>query len=88
MGETSANSGPRPKVLAGPADTGCMKIRDDNHIGDTVRIKRPPPKVFTDELGRNVWMSGIEPCRLELEGIKASEDDPYNSGLPFAISVW
>ena len=49
--------------------------------GDTVRIKRPPPKVFTDELGRNVWMSGVEPCRLELETDGSREFDPYNSGV-------
>ncbi|MDJ0908292.1 MAG: hypothetical protein QNI99_03795 [Woeseiaceae bacterium] len=49
--------------------------------GDTVRIKRPPPKVFTDELGRNVWMSGVEPCRLELESDGSLEFDPYNSGV-------
>jgi len=28
-------------------------------IDDTVRILRPPPKVYTDELGRNIWMSGV-----------------------------
>ena len=49
--------------------------------GDTVRIKRPPPKVFTDELGRKVWMSGVEPCRLELESDGSREFDPYNSGV-------
>ena len=52
-----------------------------NRIGDTVRIKRPPPKVFTDELGRNVWMSGVEPCGLELESDSGMEFDPYNSGV-------
>ena len=52
-----------------------------NQIGDTVRIKRPPPKVFTDELGRNIWMSGVEPCRLELETDRSREFDPYNSGV-------
>ena len=50
-----------------------------NHIGDTIRIKRPPPKVFTDELGKNVWMSGVEPCRLELEDEHCAHADPYNT---------
>lgn len=49
--------------------------------GDTVRIERPPPKVFTDELGWNVWMSGIEPYLLELETDGSREFDPYNSGI-------
>ena len=62
-----------------------MKRRDNNHIGDTVRIKRPPPKVFTDELGRNVWMSGVAPCRLELELDQSPDNDPYNSGLSYSV---
>ncbi len=57
-----------------------MDASKRNHIGDTVRIKRPPPKVFTDELGRNVWMSSVEPCGLELEIDPIRDGDPYNSG--------
>ena len=51
---------------------------------DTVRILRPPPKVFTDELGRNIWMSGVAPIELELEGDTGISTDPYNHGLAFA----
>ncbi len=61
-----------------------MNASKRNHIGDTVRIERPPPKVFTDELGRNVWMSGVEPCGLELEVDPTRECDPYNSGSALA----
>ncbi len=46
-------------------------------LDDTVRILRPPPRVFTDALGRNVWMGEIEPLELELE--QAAVNDPYNS---------
>ncbi|MCH9695926.1 MAG: hypothetical protein K0U72_15540 [Gammaproteobacteria bacterium] len=43
-----------------------MKQATTDHIGDTIRIRRPP-KVFTDTLGRTVWMSGVEPVELEVE---------------------
>lgn len=56
-----------------------------HRTGDTVRIKRPPPKVFTDEVGCNVWMSGVEPCWLELETDAAREFDPYNSPLGIPV---
>ncbi|MBT8078254.1 MAG: hypothetical protein KJO31_06735 [Gammaproteobacteria bacterium] len=45
--------------------------------GDTVRIPRPPARVFTDPLGRNVWMGDVEPLELELE--QPVNTDPYNS---------
>ncbi len=45
--------------------------------GDTVRIHRPPPRVFTNALGRNVWMGAVEPADLELE--QPVSTDPYNS---------
>jgi len=45
--------------------------------GDTVRILRPPPRVFTDPVGQNVWMGDIEPLELELENFVNT--DPYNS---------
>ncbi len=55
--------------------------------GDTVRILRPPPRVFTDLSGRNVWIGGVEPIELALEGVEPIElalehptnTDPYNS---------
>ncbi len=53
-------------------------------IDDTVRILRPPPKVFTDERGRTVWMSGIDPCELTLDVEPKLSTDPYNSGLASA----
>ena len=56
---------------------------------DTVRILRPPPRVFTDMLGRNVWMGDVEPVELGLE-IEVNTD-PYNSAevpkyVPHSIS--
>ncbi len=48
------------------------------HIGDTIRIRRPP-KVTTDALGHNVWMSGVEPVALELEGDVPPSFDPYDT---------
>ena len=50
-------------------------------IDDTVRILRPPPKVFTDERGRTVWMSGIAPFDLSLDVDARVSTAPYNSGL-------
>ena len=47
---------------------------------DTVRLLRPPPRVFTDGLGRNVWMGDVEPLELELD--QPVNTDPYNSVLP------
>ncbi len=54
-----------------------MKELLTNRLGDTVRIERPPPKVFTDPIGRNIWMSGVEPCALELESDADTDTDPY-----------
>jgi len=54
-----------------------MSERIDDKSDDTVRILRPPPRVFTDALGNNVWMGDIEPLELELEQVSIS--DPYNS---------
>lgn len=45
--------------------------------GDTVRLLRPPPRVFTETTGQNVWMGDIEPLVLELEN--SENTDPYNS---------
>jgi len=45
--------------------------------GDTVRMLMPPPRVFTDPLGRNVWMGEVE--ALELEMGREVISDPYNS---------
>ena len=50
-----------------------------NNIGDTVRIRRPP-RVFTNERGRTVWMSEVEPVELEIELDTAASTNPYDSG--------
>ena len=65
------------KDLASPADNQIMKHGDSQHIGDTIRIRRPP-RVFTDALGHNTWMGGVDPCELDLE-TDAANTDPYNS---------
>ncbi len=45
--------------------------------GDTVRLLRPPPRVFTDPCGHNVWMGEVEVLELELE--QPVNTDPYNN---------
>ena len=45
--------------------------------GDTIRILRPPPRVYTDTLGRNVWMGDVDPLELALE--QPLNTDPYNT---------
>ncbi len=44
---------------------------------DTVRLLRPPPRVFTDPSGHSVWMGEVEVLELELE--QSAGTDPYNS---------
>lgn len=61
-----------------PADNIVMQNRNLNTIGDTIRIRRPP-RVFTNETGRTVWMSDVEPVELELELDSFASDDPYDS---------
>lgn len=62
------------------------KIKKNKHLydstGGTLRIRRPP-RVFTTDLGKNVWMGEVEPCELELE-LEVDADlqtNPYESGL-------
>jgi len=50
-----------------------------NNIGDTVRIRRPP-RVMTNDLGRTIWMSDVEPVELEIELDTAVSTNPYDSG--------
>ena len=45
--------------------------------GDTVRILRPPPRVYTNPLGRNIWMGEVEPLELALDN--PPNTDPYNT---------
>ncbi len=54
-----------------------MEHSNHQHIGDTIRIRRPP-KVFTDILGRTTWMSDVEPLELELELHAIISTDPYD----------
>jgi hypothetical protein len=56
----------------------------ENNIGDTIRIRRPP-RVFTDELGRTVWMSDVEPVELEIELDSVVSTNPYDSGQSVSI---
>lgn len=51
-------------------------MRDENHIGDTIRLQRP--KIVTDDLGHNVWACDLEDCELELEPPDVATD-PYNN---------
>ncbi len=61
----------------GVLDTERMSNNLKDKSGDTVRILRPPPRVFTDFCGRNVWMGDVESLELRLE--QPQNTDPYNS---------
>ncbi len=54
-----------------------MSSDTNEKSGDTVRLRRPPPRVYTDQCGHNVWMGEVEV--LELELVEAVNTDPYNS---------
>ena len=56
-----------------------MDSTDKDSSGDTVRMRRPPARVFTDSVGVNVWMGDIEVVDFELVQIDETSDDPYNS---------
>ena len=62
-----------------PVDGAAKNSLTVNNIGDTVRIRRPP-RVFTNDRGRTVWMSEIEPVELEIEPDTAISTNPYDSG--------
>ena len=64
---------------AWPVDEAAKTGMTANHIGDTVRIRRPP-RVFTNDRGRTVWMSEVEPVELEIELDTAVSTNPYDSG--------
>ena len=64
-------------ALVGVIDTERMSDNPMDKSGDTVRILRPPPRIFTDSCGRNVWIGGVEPIELALE--HPVNTDPYNS---------
>jgi hypothetical protein len=54
-----------------------MQQAAENQLEDTIRIRKPP-RVFTDYLGRTVWMSGVDPFELELDIDFVPSTDPYN----------
>ncbi len=53
-----------------------MSTKLEDKSGDTIRLLRPPPRVFTDQCGRNVWMGEVE--AIELESVQPVHTDPYN----------
>ena len=55
-----------------------MSSESEDKPGDTVRLLRPPPRVFTDPGGHNVWMGEVEVFDVEL--VQAESPAPYNSG--------
>ena len=55
-----------------------MDGMQEKNIGDTIRIRRPP-RVFTNEYGRTVWMSDVEPVELEIEPDLGVSTNPYDS---------
>ncbi len=56
---------------------------DDTHIGDTIRVLRPPPKVYTDRLGRSFWMPEVDESSTELNvEADGTSFDPYNTAVP------
>jgi len=63
--------------LVGVLEQERMSDKLEDRSGDTVRLRRPPPRVFTDPCGNNVWMGDIE--IIELEAVQVVNTDPYNS---------
>ncbi len=57
-----------------------MSNKPDNSNDDTVRLLRPPPRVFTNIVGQNIWLGEVEPLELELENAQQCFD-PYNSEI-------
>lgn len=52
--------------------------------GDTVRLLRPPTRVFTDPCGHNVWMGEVEV--IKLEPVQTVNTDPYNNVN--VVEIW
>lgn len=55
-----------------------MNTDTTDNTDDTVRLLRPPPKVFTKPRGQTVWMGDVDGLELELAE-STPEYDPYNS---------
>jgi hypothetical protein len=66
--------------LVGLPESDRMSESRNDRSGDTVRLQRPPPRVFTDPCGHNVWMGDVEVLELEIEPTVST--DPYNSVVP------
>ena len=85
---TDAQPAIEPADFRGTADSFYMKDESTKLNDDTVRLMRPPPRVFTNVVGQNVWMGEVEPLDLQLEEPGAGFD-PYNSPVarsPLRIS--
>ncbi|MGB5739168.1 MAG: hypothetical protein WBM54_07460 [Woeseia sp.] len=54
-----------------------MSSKFEDRSGDTVRLRRPAPRVFTDPTGRSIWMGEVE--LLEIDLVQAVATDPYNT---------
>ncbi|MGB5346605.1 MAG: hypothetical protein WBN23_10610 [Woeseia sp.] len=54
-----------------------MSSKFEDRSGDTVRLRRPAPRVFTDPTGRSIWMGEVE--LLEIDLVQAVATDPYNN---------
>ena len=59
-----------------------MNTNPTEKTEDTVRLRRPPPRVYTEIQGQTVWMGDVESFDLELEPESKSED-PYNNTPTF-----
>ncbi len=55
-----------------------MNFELPENLDDTVRLLRPPPRVFTEARGQTVWMGDVEALELELADDDVA-NDPYNS---------
>ncbi len=55
-----------------------MNFESPQERDDTIRLRRPPPRVFTEARGQTVWMGDVEALELELEDDEVA-NDPYNS---------
>lgn len=65
--------------MVGLSEQERMSNELEDRSGDTVRLRRPPPRVYTDPMGNNVWMGEIEV--IELEPVKVVNTDPYNTAI-------
>ena len=55
-----------------------MNFELPENLDDTIRLLRPPPRVFTEARGQTVWMGAVEALELQLEDDEVA-NDPYNS---------